>query len=488
MIGFDLSRIRAHPMFAGLTIIFGQGFGQAISFLRNVVLARLLVPEQFGIAVTFITVGTFFQMAADLAFDKYLIRNTEKDPGEVRDAIHFLNIARGVLTALAVLAISPLVAAMFDAASYWPVYALLALAPLFKGFEHLDYKLAQRDIRMVPEMICLVGSQALGFVVTVALAWFLASPVAVVIGLNAQYLVFTVISHVLADARYAARYDGAMSRRVLAFGLPLVGSGWLAFIGMQGDRLVVGSLMGVTQLGAYATVTLILTSVNALLMAGMGSVAFPILARSQGDEGAFGAQLHRYVIVAFALLCAVFVPLCVSVTFVSRLLFGAEYHVAPQVACQVGIAVSLAFYRSYLGTSLLAMGRSRSILAVNTLRASGVAMGAVAVAMGQGLVAFTGFMVLAEVLSCLVSFRLVTGRLSHGAGVHMRYLFLVGAMLGAAYLAATRLSVTGPLSLAIAAGLALAGLAIAFAIDPLCRTMAHGLMTSAKGTQRAGIT
>ncbi|MBH0114333.1 oligosaccharide flippase family protein [Novosphingobium sp. YJ-S2-02] len=485
---FDLSRLRSHPMFAGLTIIFGQGFGQAISFARNVLLARLLVPEQFGIAVTFITVGTFFQMAADLAFDKYLIRNAEKDPAQVRDAIHFLNILRGVLTALAVLAISPLVARMFGAPDYWPVYGLLALAPLFKGFEHLDYKLAQRDIRMVPEMLCLVGSQAFGFVVTIGLAWLMESPVAIVIGLNAQYFVFTVISHLLADTRYAAHYDGAMSRRVLAFGLPLVGSGWLSFVGMQGDRIVVGSLMGVRELGAYATVTLILTSVNALLMAGIGSVAFPILARAQGDSALFADKLHRYAAVAFALVCAVFVPLSVCVTFASRLLFGAQYHVDPQVACQVGIAVSLAFYRAYLATALLAMGRSRAILMANTLRASGVLAGALAVAAGRGLVTFTALMVLAEVVSCLVSLRLVTGALSHGRGVHVRYLALCGGMLAVAYVAATRLPVTGPFSIAIAACLALAGLAILYAIEPLCRAMVHNAMSSARGNQRADIT
>ena len=53
----------------------GQIGSSACSFIRNIVVARVLSVEEFGIAATFAMTLSIVEMSSQLALDKYLIQH-----------------------------------------------------------------------------------------------------------------------------------------------------------------------------------------------------------------------------------------------------------------------------------------------------------------------------------------------------------------------------------------------------------------------------
>lgn len=468
----NLPASRLHPLLSGLTVVGAQALGQGLAFARNVLLARLLLPEQFGLVVSLITVATMFQMAADFALDKYLIRNAQvTENGRLRDALHALGILRGLSGALIVGLASPLIAHLLGAAANWPLFAFLGLALAFRGFEHLDYKLAQREGNFRPEACCVMVSQAAGVVAAALAVLLLRGPVAIVIAIDVQWFAFLVATHWVARTGYAARWDRQVAQSALISGFPLMVSAWLAFAAMQGDRLVVAAEAGLRELGAYGGVALIFGSVYTLLMGGVSSVAFPIMARSnasgssRGDAGSGRPSrsdvLRHCAALNLAIVCAVFVPLCLGGPLLARQLLGAPYRLDGQIACQLGMAFALAFYRSHLNTCLLAQGRNGSVLMINALRALGVVAGALAVHGGYGLLGLTASMVMAELAGCVLSLRKVAKALPDVATEQLAYLAACALVLALVWGAARALGWEGAGIVALGAALSVMGPAAA---------------------------
>ena len=62
----------------GVKIGLGQVFSQGCSFLRNVIVARLITPADFGIAATFAMTLSLVEMVSNLAAEKLLVQSRMK--------------------------------------------------------------------------------------------------------------------------------------------------------------------------------------------------------------------------------------------------------------------------------------------------------------------------------------------------------------------------------------------------------------------------
>ena len=75
------------------------GVGQTSALLRYVVLARLLGPEQLGLAATLVVTGAFFDLISDTASDRFLIQDRHGAEPSVQNLVHFVYVVRGFLIA-----------------------------------------------------------------------------------------------------------------------------------------------------------------------------------------------------------------------------------------------------------------------------------------------------------------------------------------------------------------------------------------------------
>src|SRR5262249_31264049 len=122
-----------------------------------------------------------------------------------------------------------------------------------------------------------------------------------------QNVGLTLVTHVLADRRYALSWERSYAARLLEFGWPMLASSILLYVVMQGDRFLVGSaatlskiasdwlgagwhpsrVFDKTDLALFSIAVSITLIPTTLIGRVIGNMVFPALSRNQADPVRF---------------------------------------------------------------------------------------------------------------------------------------------------------------------------------------------------------
>ena len=70
--------------------LFASLTAQACALLRYILLARLLGPEQLGLAVALILTAQFFESVTDSGGDRFLVQDAQGDDPAVQRLVHLV--------------------------------------------------------------------------------------------------------------------------------------------------------------------------------------------------------------------------------------------------------------------------------------------------------------------------------------------------------------------------------------------------------------
>ena len=135
---------------------------QVLALIRNTLLARLLGPEQFGLAVTFLLAQQFIEMSTDTGLNKFVLQNRSGNRPSVQATVQAIAATRGVVAAVLIIGLA------------WPIFTLLKLpgdavpflilaaASLAMGFLHYDNARQQRHNVFVNDSLSNVVGETCG--------------------------------------------------------------------------------------------------------------------------------------------------------------------------------------------------------------------------------------------------------------------------------------------------------------------------------------
>ncbi len=373
---------------AGVTLV-GQALRTVVQFGSILVLARLLLPEDYGLLAIVLVVVGIGEIVRDFGLSTAAIRAPELSE-DTRDALFWINTAIGVLLCLVVVAGSGLLAGLFDRPALTGIACALAGTFVLNGMATQYRVTLTREMRFGALVTADVVAQATAAAVAIAAAALGAGYWALV----AQQLVQSALLLVLVAV--PARWWPGRPRRTpglrpfLTLGLQLVGTQLVNYAGNNVDTVTIGLRFDAAALGLYNRgFQLLMTPLNQLRSPAT-TVALPVLARLQDDRERFDEYLRRGQL-------ALGLPIVVSLGVVAgaagplvELLLGPRWSgVAPilallavAAACQtlafVGLWVYLSrglgaqLFRYTVGTSVL---RLACVLAGSTWGVVGVAAG-----------------------------------------------------------------------------------------------------------------
>ena len=275
-------------MFGTAAALFGSNLGVALlRFVRNILVARLLSVEDFGIASTFAMTFALLEMVGYLGLDRLLIQARDGEAPRVQATLQTLQILRGVLMALVLFFTAPPLARFMDVPQVAWGFQAMAVIPILQGLMHLDIARTQRGMNFGPFMKTAVATEC----VTLLMIW----PLFLVFGdyriglvsLILQEAVLLVLTHLVAERRYRLGFDREMVIRALHFGWPLLLNAVLMYGIFQGDRLIVANRMGPTDLGLFS-LAFVLTLVPVKVLTQTQTALFlPRLSTLQDEPGRF---------------------------------------------------------------------------------------------------------------------------------------------------------------------------------------------------------
>ncbi len=147
------------------------GIGQALRFATNIVLARLLAPELFGLMVIVNTVRLGTELISDIGINQNIVYSKHSDDPAFYNTAWSLQIIRSIiLWAFIVIAAFP-VAKLYDIDQLTPILVVSSFTTVFVGLTSVSVPMLEKKMKFIKLNVFTVVTAAFASVVLIVFAY-----------------------------------------------------------------------------------------------------------------------------------------------------------------------------------------------------------------------------------------------------------------------------------------------------------------------------
>jgi len=220
-----------------------------IGFVSTLILARLLVPADFGVISMAVSILAALELLSAFSFDLALIQNPKAGRPHFDTAWTFA-IGFGCLNALLMCALAIPAAKFFGEPRVEQLMYVFGLCALIQGFENIGIVAFQKDLQLHKEFVFSLSKRCVGFVTTISVAYLTGSYWALALGTLATKATGVLLSYYV--HAYRPRLSLAAAGELLHFSKWLLLNNFLIFVNNRGTDFVIGRLQGASALGLYS--------------------------------------------------------------------------------------------------------------------------------------------------------------------------------------------------------------------------------------------
>jgi O-antigen/teichoic acid export membrane protein len=443
---------------------------RGLAIISTLILARLLVPADFGLVAMAMSVIAILELATSFSFEIALIQKRDLQRSHY-DTAWTLNAMLSAACAAATALLAYPTALFYGEPRLTMVMVVLAFGWLFSGLENTGVVDFRRRLDFQREFYFLASKRVLSFVITVALAVTLRSYWALVIGSVAGRALGVVLSYWFHDFRPRPSLQAA--RELFGFSGWMLANNLLSVVQAKIPHFAVGRFLGSQPLGLFTVGADIAQIPSTDLTAPINRVIFPGFSRLADDA----AQLRRTFLDVTAVTTMFAVPAAVGIAAVAEplvlVLLGSKWLDAVPVIQILAVAAAISVVSAGNGSAYLALGQPRLITVIATIRLMALVPLALLLTAHMGLTGAAWAELVAAILALLPSVAILLRYLGISARDFLSRLFrpsLASALMAYAVHhllrvlpdAASSLATLPVLAIAISAGIVVYFVVIGF--------------------------
>ena len=331
---------------------------QVFRLVNNVVLARLLAPELFGIMLIVNTLRTGVELLSDIGIGQNIISNKNGEDPEFYNTAWTLQIIRGVfLSVICLLATYP-VSIFYQSQTIYKIIPVISFIFIFTGLQSVSRFIAQKRIDLKKISIYDIFVSISSLIVHVSCAIYTPTIWALVYGGIISSAIAMIASFfILSRMTYKLILSRKYVVEILSFGKWILLSTIVYFLAMNFDRLFLARSLPFQILGIYG-VARSLADVLSQLVARIGSlVIFPMVAAAGHSKEILKEKLS-FSRTGMLFGAAVAVSLFVSVSDLAvLLLYDDRYKAAALMLPALAVGVWFSVLCTLSESVLLGIGR-----------------------------------------------------------------------------------------------------------------------------------
>ena len=307
-------------------------------FAINIVLARLLGPEPFGVVALALLVIGIGNLVIESGLGSALVQQKEIDRQDIA-FVFTLQMAFGIGLAAVIVVLSPWLAEQFAAPTATPVLQVMAIILVLQAFAQVPSALLRRKLDFKHLQIAQITSffiGYLGFGLPLAFAgfgvWSLVAAQITQSGLNAL-MVFLF-------SRFSLTLTLKRDRHLARFGLQILAANIANWIIQNIDQAVIGRRFGIKNLGFYSRAYFLnWTPVGIILTSAQASIFSAV---SRMGKGTDTIRIFRGFLSAFAIFFfPIYWLIAMESTNIIQIIYGHEW--MPAAALLKPLAVAMPF-------------------------------------------------------------------------------------------------------------------------------------------------
>ncbi|TQJ59044.1 O-antigen/teichoic acid export membrane protein [Arthrobacter sp. SLBN-83] len=330
------------------------------NFAVGIVLARLLIPEQFGVFAVALTVQAVLMTLADLGMSADLIRSDNHK--EKAPTVATLGAVSGIAATAALAASAQTIADALGSGPAGPVIAVLSLSLMLAGLGVVPFASLQREFEQKKLFIIAVIEFATSTTVTIGLVLAGWGAMGLAAGRIIAQVMTLILQFVMAGQSPKFGFSRSIAPTILQFGIPVAGANLLSWALLNIDNVAISSMAGPVTLGFYYLAFNISNWPMSALGQVVRSISLPAFSRM--DSNSAGKSLTPVVGPVWALSLLGGVLLAALSSPIIELVYGRQWLPAAPVLSWLGIFGALRALFDLAASFLLAQGAAKATLVV----------------------------------------------------------------------------------------------------------------------------
>lgn len=254
-----------------------------LGVISTIVLARLLVPEDFGLVAMAMAIFALLELAGQFGFDHAIIRQSNP-PRSHLDTAWTLTVCHGLLSAAILVSTAELAANFFEETRLENVIYFLALTATIQSFENIGIILFRKEMQFKRDFIFFASKKLIAFFFTLILALTFKSYWALIGGTLASRLAGVCLSYFFHP--YRPRLSFTATKELLGFSGWVLITGLLGYLSNRGPDFFLGRYTGASSVGLFRVASELATLPTTELMYPIARAAYPGYAQVAADPHA----------------------------------------------------------------------------------------------------------------------------------------------------------------------------------------------------------
>lgn len=221
-----------------------------ISLLKNVVIARILSPYQFGAFGITTLVLVFAEIITETGINTFLIQNKEETDKYI-DTSWLVSIIRGLIIFLLIFISAPIISSFFRNPDSKNLLILISLVPLIRGFINPSIIKFQKELLFHKEFYFRTSCFLVETFFSIFLVLITKKTESLIYGMILGTLFEVILSFLIIKPIPRFVFNPPLFRKVIGYGKWITVSTIFNYFYQHGDDIAVGRILGSVSLGLY---------------------------------------------------------------------------------------------------------------------------------------------------------------------------------------------------------------------------------------------
>jgi O-antigen/teichoic acid export membrane protein len=325
-------------------VTLSTGFRRGVGFVSSVILARLLMPEDFGLIGIALVFVRGLDVLTHTGLAAAIIHRTDRVK-EAVDAAWTVFIFRGLALAGLMFLMARAVANFYDEPALESIVKVICCFFVIQGFLNTYLILLRKELDFKRLATFEAAISVLRLVVVVTIAYVYRSVWALVVGLLADMALRVVMSYVIVRSRPRFALPGRLLKDLFSYGKFVTGATIVVYLTTNLDNAVIGKVLGMGALGYYALAFQLANLPAVEARAVITRVMFPAFSKLQGQLPALREAYLKVLKVVTTLAVPAAAGIAVLAPEIVKTVYGEKWLPmvgALHILCVFGVAESLA--------------------------------------------------------------------------------------------------------------------------------------------------
>jgi O-antigen/teichoic acid export membrane protein len=256
---------------------------QLVSWLITILLARLLLPSDFGlIGMAWIFIG-FLDLMNELGVGAAIIQKKNLDEDDLNSTF-WISVLSGLFFYLTAFLLAPGVASFFNNDKLTSVLRVLSLVFIIGALKTIPFNLLTKELAFAKRSIAEFLSVLIGGIFSGTLALLGGGVWSIVYGTLLQNLILSALAFYFAPWKPKPVFLLEKVKQLLSFGVSIAGSRVLWYFYTSSDSLVIGKFLGDKFLGFYSMAFQLSTMPVQKVTAIVNQVTFSVFSKLQDEK------------------------------------------------------------------------------------------------------------------------------------------------------------------------------------------------------------